>query len=397
MRKNILIGVLGMMAVLLSACSTEKEDMTVPVEIIEPITAPADTEPEKQSSVSDESPDTYREIYKQLVAETEGDAIIFSLIYLDNDDIPELVVCDRGYEAYSIYTVKDGGAFCMMDAMTTVEMAYFERSGIVSAFARWNGGGDEGGYGWYYYQVSTDKTLVDGDLPMLNFTYDAVYDEEGNWTGEGITKYYYMDQEIDEAAYQQMMNELGIVEGNEKVLTNNALGKMEMLDQLTDQGGTAGETEKESSEDGADEAGGQADVVNEAFEETSGSLTDEEKLLNERMEYYRKSAYYPEIIDYWENVREVRDVSNRITPLYESDIRYLTKEDLAFEPPVVIHLAKNEIYARHGYIFKDQDLYNYFMGCIWYTPTTAPEDFSDDVFNECEKENLKLLDELDTM
>ena len=135
----------------------------------------------------------------------------------------------------------------------------------------------------------------------------------------------------------------------------------------------------------------------DSFEETSESLTEEEKLLVERMEYYRKSAYYPEIIDYWENVREVRDVSNRIMPLYESDVRYLTKEDLAFDPPVVIHLAKNEIYARHGYIFKDQNLYNYFMGCIWYTPTIAPEDFGDEVFNEYEKENLKLLDELDTM
>ena len=221
-----------MMAVLLSACSTEKEDMTVPVEIIEPITAPADAEPEKQSSVSDESSDAYREIYRQVVMETEGDAIIFSLIYLDNDDIPELVVCDRGYEAYSIYTVKDGRAFCMVDAMTTVEMVYYERSSIVSAFARWNGGGDEGGYGWYYYQVSADKVLEDGDLPTLHFTYDAAYDEEENWTGGGTTKYYHMDQEINEAAYQQMMNDLGIVEGNEKVLADNALGKVEMLDQL---------------------------------------------------------------------------------------------------------------------------------------------------------------------
>lgn len=130
-----------------------------------------------------------------------------------------------------------------------------------------------------------------------------------------------------------------------------------------------------------------------------GDLSEEELigLLNERMEYYRKSAYYPEITDYWENVREVKDISNHITPLYESDIRYLTREDLALDPPVVIHLSKNEIYARHGYIFKDQDLYNYFMGCIWYTPAVDPEDFSDEVFNECEKENLKLLEELDTL
>lgn len=128
-------------------------------------------------------------------------------------------------------------------------------------------------------------------------------------------------------------------------------------------------------------------------------LSEEEltELLNERMEYYRKSAYYEEISDYWENTREVRDVSYRVEPLYESDQLYLTKEMVTSDPPVVIHLAKNEIYARHGYIFKDPDLYNYFMGCIWYTPVVAPEDFSDEVFNECEKENLKLLDELDTM
>lgn len=164
-----------------------------------------------------------------------------------------------------------------------------------------------------------------------------------------------------------------------------------------EQGEAVEETEKESSEDGADEVEEQVDVVNEAFEETSGSLTDEEKLLNERMEYYRKSAYHDEVISYWEGVRGVTDVSNRIEMLYDSDRLYLTKEIVASDPPVIIHLAKNEIYARHGYIFKNQDLYNYFMGCIWYTPTTAPEDFSDEVFNEFEKENLKLLDELDTM
>ncbi|RGE68529.1 YARHG domain-containing protein [Eisenbergiella massiliensis] len=29
-------------------------------------------------------------------------------------------------------------------------------------------------------------------------------------------------------------------------------------------------------------------------------------------------------------------------------------------------MAKNEIYARHKYIFKNEDLYNYFMGCVRY-------------------------------
>lgn len=129
----------------------------------------------------------------------------------------------------------------------------------------------------------------------------------------------------------------------------------------------------------------------------SRTLTEEEKLLHERMKYYIKSAYYSEIMDYWENMRKVTEISGRIEPLYESDALYLTKEMMAYDPPVVIHLAKNEIYARHGYIFRDWDLHNYFMGCIWYVPATAPEDFSDEVFNDYEKKNLKLLDELDTL
>lgn len=130
--------------------------------------------------------------------------------------------------------------------------------------------------------------------------------------------------------------------------------------------------------------------------EAPSSWEQTEALISERLPYYQASSFHDEIVDYWENTREVRDVSNVIEPLYETDKRYLTKENLAYDPPLVIHLAKNEIYARHGYIFKDADLYNYFMGCIWYTPSVEPEAFSEDVFNAYEKENLKLLTELDT-
>lgn len=377
-----MIEALGVIAILLSACSTkdvENKDGAIIVEEVEPNNtdgeaeaAPADdfAGDETQLPVLEDASAAYPEIYKQIITEKEGDAVYFSLIYLDEDDIPELAVCDRGYDTYSIYAVKDGEAFCMVDNMATVEMEYFERSGIVSAFARWNGGGDEGGYGCYYYRVCMDKTLVDGELPVLHDTYDAVCDEEGNWTGTGVTKYFYMDQEIDEAAYQQKQKELGIKE--DSGISVNGIEKNEIMNILTPQDSAS------------------------VSEEVSGYLTEEEELLNERMEYYRKSAYYEEILDYWENTREVRDVLYRIEPLYESDHLYLTKEMVASDPPVVIHLAKNEIYARHGYIFKDPDLYNYFMGCIWYTPAVAPEDFSDEVFNECEKENLKLLGKLDT-
>ena len=128
------------------------------------------------------------------------------------------------------------------------------------------------------------------------------------------------------------------------------------------------------------------------------SWTEEEmiKAINERSQFYHASAYYSEITDYWENVREVRDISNVIEPLFETDQKYYTEEEFESEPILVIHLAKNEIYARHGYIFTDEDLYNYFMGCIWYSPTCDGADFDDNIFNEYEKSNLEILADLDT-
>lgn len=130
----------------------------------------------------------------------------------------------------------------------------------------------------------------------------------------------------------------------------------------------------------------------------NSSWTEEEiiKAVNERSQYYKASAYYSEIIDYWENAREVRDISNVLEPLFETDKKYYTKEEFESEPMLVIHLAKNEIYARHGYIFADKDLYNYFMGCIWYSPISDSANFDDSVFNEYERANLEILADLDT-
>ena len=121
-----------------------------------------------------------------------------------------------------------------------------------------------------------------------------------------------------------------------------------------------------------------------------------ENTIDERSQYYRASAYYLEIVDYWEKVREARDVSNVNEPLFATNKQYYTKENFENEPKLVIHLAKNEIYARHGYIFKNEDLYNYFMGCVWYNPTCKAEDFDDSVLNEYEKANLEILASMDT-
>lgn len=166
----------------------------------------------------------------------------------------------------------------------------------------------------------------------------------------------------------------------------------------------AAETASGEAEDKADAAGPEnagelsgGEMMERFYAGTYGELTGEEldRRLMERSRYYHQSAYGAEMTAYWENVREVRDVSNMMEPLFFTDMKYYSEEDFADEPPLVIHLAKNEIYARRGYIFKDPELYNYFMGCIWYEPLYPGEEFDPSVFNEYEQKNLELLNRLD--
>lgn len=53
--------------------------------------------------------------------------------------------------------------------------------------------------------------------------------------------------------------------------------------------------------------------------------------------------------------------------------------------------ARNEIYARHGYIFNDAEIRAYFEKKPWYTGTVKSEDFSSGVFNDYEYKNVTFL------
>ena len=174
--------------------------------------------------------DRYQKIYAQIVTEQADDNIMFSLILLDNDEIPELAVYDQYYENLSIYTLKDNDPFCLLDSMHAVEVSYFEKTGMLAKFARWNGGGDEGGYGLYYYQVAKNKTLTEDSTPLLYNTYDAVYDEKGGFAREGVMHYYQNEQELDEYTYQEELAELGIEEEGiscmDKAMQENEIMKL---------------------------------------------------------------------------------------------------------------------------------------------------------------------------
>ena len=128
---------------------------------------------------------------------------------------------------------------------------------------------------------------------------------------------------------------------------------------------------------------------------TSGFGIDRTYILSKE-EANQNSTEYEEVLDFLENDREVRDISMYINPLYYTDTEYYNEDSFSGVPSLIIHLAKNEIYARHGYIFKDENLKNYFMGQLWYIPSVKAEEFDDSVFSDIEKRNLELLNRLDT-
>ena len=69
--------------------------------------------------------------------------------------------------------------------------------------------------------------------------------------------------------------------------------------------------------------------------------------------------------------------------LGSKDVSDLTKDGLV--------LARNEIVARHGYIFGDAELSEYFTSKSWYKPTTPADKFSNDVLSDRERANMDFI------
>ena len=69
--------------------------------------------------------------------------------------------------------------------------------------------------------------------------------------------------------------------------------------------------------------------------------------------------------------------------LSDSDLQGITRNDLT--------LARNEIYARHGRMFKDDDIRAYFESQAWYAGIVPADQFSDSVLSKIEKANISTI------
>ena len=59
-----------------------------------------------------------------------------------------------------------------------------------------------------------------------------------------------------------------------------------------------------------------------------------------------------------------------------------------------LSLIRNEIFARHGYVFKKEEYRNYFNSMPWYTPNPSFSGSVNDL-NSIEKYNVELIKSLE--
>ncbi|MCA0170385.1 YARHG domain-containing protein [Bacillus sp. RAR_GA_16] len=79
--------------------------------------------------------------------------------------------------------------------------------------------------------------------------------------------------------------------------------------------------------------------------------------------------------------------------LPHSDVIKLSESELTSFNIDELRLARNEIFARNGYVFKSDDLESYFAEKTWY----YPDPYYDGSLNNVEEYNVKLIENLEEL
>lgn len=113
-----------------------------------------------------------------------------------------------------------------------------------------------------------------------------------------------------------------------------------------------------------------------------------------------KFEYYEDLIGFINNNYSENDYpvymgygeSYYIIP--DSNSRYLTKEELYQYDKSSLGFIRNEIFARHGYLFKNEDYRNYFTSMPWYLPDSKFKGTLKEL-NPVEKHNVELIQSIE--
>lgn len=88
----------------------------------------------------------------------------------------------------------------------------------------------------------------------------------------------------------------------------------------------------------------------------------------------------------------VHDTGSYVLP--DSATHTYSASELSHLSDWELYLARNEIYARHGREFRNDDLQRYFDSQSWYTPLYSPDDFdarSSSILNSVEQANAATI------
>ena len=127
-------------------------------------------------------------------------------------------------------------------------------------------------------------------------------------------------------------------------------------------------------------------VINNIRESTEVNVSEKPKASSEKKE--------TKPLQKKEESSENKNTSNSDYIIENSNSVYLTKDDLKTLSKKQLSYARNEIFARHGYVFKSQEYQDYFSSKNWYVKNES-YDGNQNVFNEFEKANLKLIESLE--
>lgn len=144
-------------------------------------------------------------------------------------------------------------------------------------------------------------------------------------------------------------------------------------------------------------------VVNEANGMNSEGKAPGEVLdyINSNLSMVGNDCWVLEMWDFFNALEEYQTgnvtASTKVTHvtdgyiLMNSDSAYLTDADLSNLSKTELRMARYEIYARHGRVFSDQEVADYFGQYDWYHADVEPGDFEETELNEYEKANVDLL------
>ena len=150
-------------------------------------------------------------------------------------------------------------------------------------------------------------------------------------------------------------------------------------------GDAASQTAEEKSKENSSSDTGSEGGENSTVDSGSSSATDSNADSNSQSSDSDEKVYL---------IKGNAKSSNRYEKadhLSYTTVTKYTLKDLSLLDSYGLKITRNEIFARHGRMFNDQELQDYFQRQQWYVPQVAANDFDVSCLNEVERYNVGLI------